>query len=59
MPKEGLTSGFAVRDERRSRSKKQRDRTTRTCPDPASFRLIDGTISRVSMRRKAQELRLP
>jgi hypothetical protein len=49
----------AFRDERRSRSKTQRDRTTRTCPDPASFRPIDGTMSRVSTRRKAQELRLP
>jgi hypothetical protein len=58
MPKEVLTSGFAVRDERRSRSKTQRDRTPRTYSDPASFRLNDGTISRMSMRRKVQELRL-
>jgi hypothetical protein len=47
------------RVQRRSRSGRIADATRRTSRDPASFRHLDGTMSRMSMRRKAQEMRLP
>jgi hypothetical protein len=50
---------FAFRVQRRSRSGRIADTTRRTGHYPASFRPLDGTISRMSMRRKAQEMRLP
>ena len=33
--------------------------TRRTSRDPALFRPLDGTVSRMSIRRKAQEMRHP
>ena len=59
MPTEGLISGFAFRVEKRSRSGRIADTTGRTSRDPASLRPLDWTMSRMSMRRKAQEMRLP
>jgi hypothetical protein len=59
MPTEGLISGFALRVERRSRSGRIADAKRWIRRDPASFRPLDGTMSRMSMRRKAQEMRLP
>jgi hypothetical protein len=59
MPTEGLISGFAFRVERRSRSGRITDTTRRTSRDPEFFRPLDGNMSRMSMRRKAQEMRLP
>src|SRR5271166_4245640 len=52
-------AGCASRVERRSRSGRIADTTKRTSRDPALFRPLDGTMSRMSMRRKAQEMRLP
>jgi hypothetical protein len=58
MPKEGLTSGFAFRVQRRSRTGYIADTTRRTGPDPASFRPFDSIMNRMYMRWKVQELRL-
>jgi hypothetical protein len=44
---------------RRSRSRRIADTRRRTGHDPALFRLLDGSMSRMSMRRKAQGMRLP
>ena len=43
---------YALRVERRSRSGRIADTTRRTSRDPALFRPLDGTMSRMSMRRK-------
>jgi hypothetical protein len=59
MPTEGLISGFAFRVERRSHSGRIWDTTWPTIRDPASFRPLDGTMSRMSTRRKAQAMHLP
>lgn len=52
-------AGCASRVERRSRSGRLVDTTRRTSRDPALFRHLDGTMSPMSMSRKAQEMRLP
>ena len=52
-------SEFAFRVEERSRSGRIADTTRRTGRDPASFRPLDGTVTHMNMRRKAQEMCLP
>jgi hypothetical protein len=50
---------YVFRVVRRSRSGRIADTTRRTSRDHALFRFLDGTMSRMSMRRNAQEMRLP
>jgi hypothetical protein len=58
-PGSSLSSGCAFRVQRSSRSGCIAHTTWRTSREPASFRPLDRTMSRMSMRRKAQKIRLP